>query len=410
MEQSKPKHIVCFALPAWEADYLRSTVELMKGLADDNLVLYVDYAYTISDLAKGILGKKKFDWKHLLGIKSRLRRINGDDGKGLYVLSLPPVFPSFIIKSHRFFELANKVNAAITGYYINRAIKTLQMEHIIGFNSFQPFLGNHWAINNLEFTVYYIYDDFANVPWFQGFVAVEEKKFIAKADLVIVSSAELKKRRHMINRPVEVVNNGVHFNQFFNNIKSRKFNEGYIKTIGYTGTMDNRIDIDLLEEVVKGLPNLRFLFIGKVREQYIYDRLIKYINVCFEPPVATDKIPYMQRQIDVGIIPYICNELTAAIYPLKANEYLAMGLPVVVTPFASLGEADSVVYIAQNAKAFIASIEIALTEKEEWLKQQRLAIAKKADWKQRSDQLMEIIERYHTGDVSIEDPILIKSC
>jgi len=95
MEQSKPKHIVCFALPAWEADYLRSTVELMKGLADDNLVLYVDYAYTISDLAKGILGKKKFDWKHLLGIKSRLRRINGDDGKGLYVLSLPPVFPSF---------------------------------------------------------------------------------------------------------------------------------------------------------------------------------------------------------------------------------------------------------------------------------------------------------------------------
>jgi len=410
MEQSKPKHIVCFALPAWEADYLRSTVELMKGLADDNLVLYVDYAYTISDLAKGILGKKKFDWKRLLGIKSRLRRINGDDGKGLYVLSLPPVFPSFIIKSHRFFELANKVNAAITGYYINRAIKTLQMEHIIGFNSFQPFLGNHWAINNLEFTVYYIYDDFANVPWFQGFVAVEEKKFIAKAGLVIVSSAELKKRRHMINRPVEVVNNFVHFNQFFTIIKSRKFNEGYIKTIGYTGTMDNRIDIDLLEEVVKGLPNLRFLFIGKVREQYIYDRLIKYINVCFEPPVATDKIPYMQRQIDVGIIPYICNELTAAIYPLKANEYLAMGLPVVVTPFASLGEADSVVYIAQNAKAFIASIEIALTEKEEWLKQQRLAIAKKADWKQRSDQLMEIIERYHTGDVSIEDPILIKSC
>jgi len=409
MEELKPKHIVCFALPAWEADYLRSTVELMKGLAADNMVLYVDYAYTISDLVKGILGKKKFDWKRLLGIKKRLRRISGDDGKGLCVLSLPPVLPSFIIKSHRFFVLANKVNAAITGYYINRAIKTLGLQHIIAFNSFQPFLGNYWAINNIDFTVYYIYDDFTNVPWFQGFVAVEEEKFIAKVNLVIVSSDELKKRRHMINKPVEVVNNGVHFNQFFNNITSRKLNEGYIKTIGYTGTMDNRIDIDLLEDVVKGMPNARFLFIGKVREQYIYNRLLKYINVCFEPPVATEKIPYMQRQIDVGIIPYVCNELTAAIYPLKANEYLAMGLPVVVTPFASLGGADSVVYIAKNAKAFIASIDIALTEKEDWLKQQRLDIAKKADWKQRSDQLMEIIEQYHTSETTVDTNILIKS-
>ena len=101
--------------------------------------------------------------------------------------------------------------------------------------------------------------------------------------------------------------------------------------------------------------------------------------------------------------------MTAAIYPLKANEYLAMGLPVVVTPFASLGGADSVVYIAKNAKAFIASIDIALTEKEDWLKQQRLDIAKKADWKQRSDQLMEIIEQYHTSETTVDANILIKS-
>jgi hypothetical protein len=110
----------------------------------------------------------------------------------------------------------------------------------------------------------------------------------------------------------------------------------------------------------------------------------------------------------VGIIPYVCNELTAAIYPLKVNEYLAMGLPVVVTPFASMGEADEVVYIAKNARLFIANIEMALTETDDRLKQQRLNIARKADWKERSTQLMEIIERYNTN-TSIPDAILIKS-
>ncbi len=409
MEQLKPKHIVCFALPAWEADYLRSTVELMKGLSDEHLVLYVDYAYTISDLIKGILGKKKFEWQRLLGLKKRFRRVRGNDGIGLYVLSLPPVLPSFIIKSYRLFKIANRINAAITGYYINKAIKKLQMKNIIGFNSFQPFLGNYWTINNLQFTVYYIYDDFSNVPWFKGFASIEEEKFISKADLIVVSSDELKKRKQKINKPIEVVNNGVHFNAFFSNINSRKLNENYMKTVGYTGTMDNRIDLDLLETVIKLLPNIRFLFIGKVRELSIYNRLIKYINVCFEPPVLADQIPCMQRQIDVGIVPYVCNELTAAIYPLKVNEYLAMGLPVVVTPFASLAEADDVVYMANNAGSFIKCIEMALIENDECIKQQRLNIARKADWKERSNQLMEIMTHYSTKRPLIPNSLLTKN-
>src|ERR1700754_1455084 len=169
MEQTEPKHIVCFALPAWQAAYLRSTVELMKCISSENKVLYVDYAYTITDCIKGVLGKKPFDWKRLLGIKSRLRKIEGNETCGLYVLSLPPVLPAFIFSSYRFFKMANKLNAAITGFYINRAIKKLELKDIIGFNSFQPFLGRHWKIINLKFKVYYIYDDFTNVPWFKGF-------------------------------------------------------------------------------------------------------------------------------------------------------------------------------------------------------------------------------------------------
>ena len=178
MNTKKPEHIVCFALPAWEAEYLRSTVELMKELAANNLVLYVDYAYTISDCIKGMLGKKAFDWKRLLGFKDRLRKIEGTGDVGLYVLSLPPIFPSFRASSYRHFQWLNKINAAFTGYFINTAIKKLGMRNIIGFNSYQPFLGRFWKIDNITYKVYYIYDDFTDIPYFRGFASVEESRFI----------------------------------------------------------------------------------------------------------------------------------------------------------------------------------------------------------------------------------------
>ncbi|AYL95161.1 glycosyltransferase [Mucilaginibacter celer] len=406
MPDKKPQHIVCLALPAWEAEYLRSTVELMKSLSGHNLVLYVDYAYTVSDLIKGITGKKKFDWKRLIGLKNRLRKVSGDESNtGLYVLSLPPLFPAFILKSERLFRLANKFNSALSGYFINKAISRLQMQDIIGFNSFQPFLGRYWNISNISFNVYYIYDDFSKVPWFNGFAVSEERQYIAKTDLVIVTSAELKKRQKLLNKPVEIVNNGVHFDWFFKNRNVKRFNEGYIKTVGYTGVIDNRLDVDMLERVIEAMQNTRFLFVGKVADQSVYNRLIKYINVCFEPAVPASQVPVIQSQIHVGIIPYVCNELTAAIYPLKVNEYLAMGLPVVMTPFASLNDCADVVYIANGYQNFKHCLELALLENDVALQEKRIGIAQKADWQERADQLLDLINEYKNHQSLLKKPI-----
>ena len=42
--------IVCHAFPSWRGDYLKSTVQLMKELAVNHNVLYIDYAYSIKDI------------------------------------------------------------------------------------------------------------------------------------------------------------------------------------------------------------------------------------------------------------------------------------------------------------------------------------------------------------------------
>ena len=389
-----PEHIVCLALPAWEADYLRSTVELMKCLSADNLVLYVDYAYTISDCIKAARGNTKMEWKRVFGIKKRLRKISGDEDKGLYLLSLPPVFPAFACKSYKWFTKANQINAAITGYFINKAIKKLRMKDVVAVNSFQPFLGLWWKIKKVSFNIYYCYDDFINVPYFKGFAEKTEKDFIGKTDLLIVTSDELKKRKQQKDIPAEVVYNGVHFTSFNQYKRTIDKATGKRNNIGYTGSIDNRIDIDLLEPVVKNMPGVNFSFAGKIFDQNVYNRLSVYSNVTFMPPVATDEVPKLMSDMQLGIIPYKLNSLTAAIYPLKANEYLAMGLPVVMTPFASIGEADDVIYRASNSDDFKDSICEALKQNNAGLQEERMIIAKKADWNGRAQQLLTIIKTY----------------
>ena len=112
------------------------------------------------------------------------------------------------------------------------------------------------------------------------------------------------------------------------------------------------------------------------------------------PPVPAREIPALLSEMQLGIIPYVCNKLTAAIYPLKVNEYLAMGIPVVMTPFASIGETDEVVYRAYSSNSFKQSISLALEEPGDSLKNKRLSLARKADWLERSNQLCELIEQY----------------
>jgi teichuronic acid biosynthesis glycosyltransferase TuaH len=145
---------------------------------------------------------------------------------------------------------------------------------------------------------------------------------------------------------------------------------------------------------VKEMPHLNFLFVGKVFDQQVLTCLVQYKNVTFLPAVASESIPALQSKIDVGIIPYVLNSLTKAIYPLKANEYLAMGLPVVMTPFASLGLADEVVYTATNSNDFKLCLNQAIQEKSEVLTNKRLELAKNADWHERSNQLLGYIIKH----------------
>ena len=87
--------IVCHAFPAWDGNYLKSTVELMKRMAErGHQVLYVDYAYTWKDF----FTQPPATRKRMLGLQARIRCIPVTGTGTLQVLTLPPVFPSNFLK------------------------------------------------------------------------------------------------------------------------------------------------------------------------------------------------------------------------------------------------------------------------------------------------------------------------
>ena len=155
--------LICHAFPAWEGNYLKSTVELMKRVAErGHQVLYVDYAYTWKDFLKQP-SSVKF---RMLGLRSRIRQIPVAGKGALYVLTLPPVMPSNFLKNPTLFDWVNRLNAISMGRSIRRAMRQLGFQHPAVLNAFNPAYGVQLAGKlHEERLVYYCYDEISAAQW-----------------------------------------------------------------------------------------------------------------------------------------------------------------------------------------------------------------------------------------------------
>ena len=78
------KDIVCITMTTWEGDYMKTIVHMMTQLAKNHRVLFVDYPFTVKDVASTILGKSKAPVKRMLGINDRLRTLEANENEEIY--------------------------------------------------------------------------------------------------------------------------------------------------------------------------------------------------------------------------------------------------------------------------------------------------------------------------------------
>ncbi len=381
--------IICLGLPAWEGDYLKSTVQLMSEMTHFSRVLYVEYTYTWVDVVRGLLGKNKAPVKRILGRENRLRNIKLANGNEILVLTLPAILPINWISNKSIYAFFLKINTKSIERTIKKVIQKVKINNPLIINAFQPSFGlNLKGKLNEKATIYYCYDEISEASWCKKHGAWTEQAYMKMVDAIVVSSKSLLERKKTIQPNTFLVKNGVDISIFSQFKKSENAEK---KTIGYIGSIDDRIDTEMMQKIIEAMPNYHFLFVGRIIDKSIESNLNRCPNVEFTGAKQPNELAKYMEKIDVGLIPFEKNEFTKNIYPLKINEYLASGMPVVSTNFADLTDFEGLIYESDETN-FKENIKTAIAEKSKILIEKRIAFAKANSWKNRAVELNKIIE------------------
>jgi glycosyltransferase involved in cell wall biosynthesis len=142
--------------------------------------------------------------------------------------------------------------------------------------------------------------------------------------------------------------------------------------IGFYGVIDERADLDLVDDIARLRPEWQVILVGPVAK-IDESSLPRRDNIHYLGSKPYSQLPSYLCHWDVAIMPFALNESTRFISPTKTPEYLAAGKPVVSTPIRDVvrpyGE-EGLVHIAETGEQFVLAVEEALRERRDdpaWL-------------------------------------------
>ena len=382
--------IVCISQTSWKGDFQKAVVQLMTELSARHRVLFVDYLYTIKDV---VTGRKEVSTKELL-FGNPLNKIDNQGGEDLYVWSPPIILPIN--------WMDNSAHDRVLQWNINRLVgqlrtvlKKLGMHRPLVINAYTPVIGLPMLgkLNECA-TLYYCFDEISVAgEWMSKHGTRYEEAYIRRVDAVVTTSETLRQDKSTLQPQTFCVKNGANFD-LFNQARLLAQQQPPEKpVVGYLGSADNRVNIDIMDYCARTMPDIDFQFIGEVHEPLLIQRLGHYPNVTFIPPHQPVDLPPLLARLSVGIIPFVCNRHTYTIYPLKINEYLAAGLSVVSTPFSILDDFDGVIELAETPEQFAQAIRHALADTNPLRVQQRVAMAQRNAWPERAREFEGVIRQ-----------------
>lgn len=226
-----------------------------------------------------------------------------------------------------------------------------------------------------KITVYDCMDELSAFKFAPQEIKTFEQQLLDKADIVFTggnSLYEAKKNQHhnIFSFPSSI--DKTHFMHARQNIKQQpdQINIPYPR-LGFFGVIDERFDIDLIQQVATLQPNWQIVLIGPV-VKIDPSILPKNSNIHYLGGKSYQELPTYLSGWDISLIPFAINESTKFISPTKTPEYLAAGKPVissairdVINPYGD----NNLVHIVKDSFEFIekATQELAVKDKSEWL-------------------------------------------
>ncbi len=390
MKKSLPP-LLCVGFPAWEGDYQKSTVQLMQALAQHAKVLYVEYPFSWKDVYQGLRHGKK-PARRILGLDARLRKMAQHETGSLHVLTLPPVLPINGFHAGKLYDFFARYHARRAAKAISQALRQLGFVRPVMINAFNPFLGVylHGQLPVIR-EYYYCYDQIGAARWTDRHGPRLETRFLRMVDGLITSSLPLLEEKLLPGMRGVVVKNGVNLPLFEQAFRPEP-RSAAAPVLGYLGSLDERIDFDLLLGVLQDWPDARLLLVGRIGGQELRERLMAHPRVEVTGGLQPEELPDWVKKMDLGLIPFVKNEFTRFIYPLKINEYLAAGLPVVSTSFSDLSDFAEMIEQADAPDSFWAACRRALEQDSPAARIARRTFAEGQSWEARATELVQWIQ------------------
>jgi glycosyltransferase involved in cell wall biosynthesis len=385
------RNVLCISNPSWEGDYAKTIVELMSVFAQDNKVLYVDNPFTIKDILQAIFKRKALPFRKVFGLVSRITKINLDNKGSVYVLTPPVTLTINFLPEGKLYDLLLKFNGWMVTRSIQKSLRKLNMtDRLINIVAFNPSLGVVCGRKfNESLLIYHCYDQIEAANWLKKHGPSLERKMMKIADAVIVTSQGLFEEKKAFSTRCYLVKNGVNFGLFSKAFS--KHSPEMEKVVGYIGSIDDRLDYELLEWLVAALPGIRFDFVGRIVDEKAASGLKKYQNVIFHGSRKVQELPEYLKHFSLGIIPFAKNRFTKGIYPLKINEYLAAGIPVVTTDFGWLEDFRKTVSIAGTREEFKTAVLDGISLDDDSKRAERQEAASENSWDHRAREISAII-------------------
>jgi glycosyltransferase involved in cell wall biosynthesis len=392
------RDIVCVGFADWDTELWTNQHHLMSRLSAENRVLFVE--------SLG-LRRPQLAGRDLARIARRLRRgvAPPREVDGLHVLS-PLVLPLHAS------ALVRALNGRLLPALVRRAARRLGMRRPILW-AYVPQAEVLLDALDPSLVVYHCVDDIAAQAGIDGAsFRAAERRFVARADLVLASAPALAARmRELVRDAATADHTGATVLEAPNVADTALFatalDPGPVDTalaalphprVVFTGAIvATKLDVALLVELARARPRWSFALVGPVGPgdpRTDVSALRGEPNVHLLGARSYAELPAMLRGADAGLIPYARNELTESIFPMKVYEYLAAGLPVVATPLPALaGVAE--VRTAADAEGIAGLLDAALADDAPQRGAERSRAAAAHSWERRLQEIAQAVAATH---------------
>lgn len=202
--------------------------------------------------------------------------------------------------------------------------------------------------------IYYCGDDFSALAGVDhDTVAKREEELIEKSDLILAASEKLASS--FPSKTTKLLRHGVDYNLFTKPaLRANDLPNDGRPIAGFYGSISEWLDINLLCETIKQLPNWYFVFIGK--SVVDTSALSSFDNVLFIGEKTHSELPSYSQHWTVSLLPFKDNAQIRACNPLKLREYLAAGSPIISTPFPALEPFKEVLQTVNSSDEMVKAL------------------------------------------------------